>query len=85
MGDENGAEIPLADPVHTRGAGERHLLRTDIYAFRFKAVRLQQSDELVTSTAKIDDGSGRRPRQQGTDVALVNENSRLVSTVTGVL
>jgi hypothetical protein len=52
---------------------------------RVKAVRLQQPDELAAPAATIDDGSGRRPRQQGTDLASENGSSRLLSTVTGVL
>jgi hypothetical protein len=85
MRGENSAEVPLADPGHPGRAGECRLLRTDIDALRVKAVRVQQPDELTAPAAKIDDGSGRGRRQQGTDVTPVNETSRLVPATACVL
>ena len=79
MRGENGAEVPLADPGHPCRAGQCRLLRADIDAFRVEAVRLQQPDELAAPAAKVDDGSGRGRRQQGTDVAPVDESSRLAA------
>ncbi len=65
MRGEDGAEVSLADSGHACRVGECHLLRADIYAFR-----LPQPDELTAPAAKVNDGSGPRRRQQGTDATL---------------
>jgi hypothetical protein len=63
----------------------RHLVRTDVYAFRVKAVQLHQPDQGAVPAAKVDDGSGCGRWQQGPDVTPINKSSRLVSAAAGVL
>jgi len=82
---EDGSEISLTDPGHACRMGQCHLFRTDVYALRVKAVRLQQPDELTPSTAKVDHGSGRGCRQQRADVAPVDESSRSPSAAADML
>ena len=82
---EDGAEVPLPDPGHARGAGERRLFRADVYALRVEAVYLQQPDELAAAAAKVDDGAGRGRWQQRTDITPVDKSSRLVAVAVGVL
>jgi len=71
---------PLADLANTYCAGDRDLLRADIYALRVEVVRLEQSNEIAASVAEVDDGFGLPRQQQGTDVTPVDKSSRLAGT-----
>ena len=79
MRGKDGAEVPLADPGDAYRSGEFRLFRTDVYALRVKAVRLQQPDEFAASAANVDDGAGHGRRKQGTDVTPVDKSSRLAA------